>query len=74
MNTTPEGQDPQETVRVNISITRGTQEILKDLAKHQHLNSSAVITCLIRRKAEEVGLLPHSVDPRNFVTSDPDDQ
>lgn len=68
----PKEESPLNTVRVNISLTRGTHEVLKDLADHQHLSSSAVITCLIRRKAEEVGLLSLPLDPANYTYEDPD--
>jgi hypothetical protein len=70
--TKPKDKNPLEAVRVNISLTRGTHEVLKDLADHQHLSSSAVITCLIRRKAEEVGLLSPSINPANYTYEDPD--
>ena len=50
-------EDALESIRVNISMTRGTSEILKKLADHLHVSSSAAVTCLIRRKAEEVGIL-----------------
>jgi hypothetical protein len=50
-------ENPLENVKVNISMTRGTSDILKKLADHLHVSSSAAVTCLIRRKAEEVGLL-----------------
>lgn len=53
--------DPMKTVRVNISMTRGTSEILKKIADHQHITVSAAVTCLIRKKAEEVGILQPTV-------------
>jgi hypothetical protein len=71
-STKPKAENPLESIRVNISITRGTQAVLKDIADHQHLSSSAVITCLIRKKAEEIGLLSPSLDPANYTYEDPD--
>jgi len=47
----------KDYVRVNISLTRGTDEVLKKLAEHKHITVSAALTCLIRKTAEEVGIL-----------------
>jgi hypothetical protein len=55
------GIDPLKTVRVNISMTHGTTEVLKKTADHRHVSVSALVTCLIRTEAERVGLLPSRV-------------
>ena len=50
-------ENPLENVKVNISMTRGTSEVLKKLADHLHISASAAVTGLIRTEAERVGIL-----------------
>lgn len=54
-------EDPSLTIKVNVSMTRGTSDILKEVAKFKHVTSSSVVTNLIRTEAERIGLLPLTV-------------
>jgi hypothetical protein len=54
-------KNPLQTVRVNISMTQGTSDVLKETADHRHVSVSALVTCLIRTEAERVGLLSPTV-------------
>tara|TARA_B110000503_G_C7109554_1_gene397485 strand:- start:378 stop:650 length:273 start_codon:yes stop_codon:yes gene_type:complete len=54
-------KNPLQTVRVNISMTQGTSDVLKETADHRHVSVSALVTCLIRTEAERVGLLSLTV-------------
>jgi len=54
-------EDPLLTIKVNVSMTRGTSDILKEVAKFKHVTSSAVVTALIRAEAERIGLLSPTV-------------
>ena len=54
-------EDPLGNFRMNISITHGTRDVLRELAAFKHTDMSAVITCLIRTEAERIGLLSPTV-------------
>lgn len=50
-------ENPLETVRINISMTNGTRDVLRKVAEFKHTDMSAVVTGLIRTEAERVGIL-----------------
>lgn len=50
--------EDQGNVRRNISLTPATSKILDEVARHKDISVSAVLTCMIRERAEEMGILP----------------
>lgn len=47
----------EKVVRVNVSLSPATNRVLKAMAKHKDLSVAAVVTSLIRCKAEDMGII-----------------